>query len=155
MKKLLVSLLCGLLVLSLFGCGKKDDETELTLGETLKAQFEEEVKKSTDCLTIATAISENKAIEFDVMAMEVSEGYLSGFEGEITGFNKGAVCAALMMGQPFIVYVFEVDDAAAFLSKLEGVADPRWNICTEAGETVTATSGNLVFFAMCPGAEEE
>jgi len=33
---------------------------------------------------------------------------------------------------------------------LKDNANPRWNICTEAEETVVGSVDNKVFFVMCP-----
>ncbi len=54
----------------------------------------------------------------------------------------------------FVGYIFETEDADTLMTKLKSVADPRWNICTEAAETVCVKLGNYVFFAMCPGEED-
>ena len=54
---------------------------------------------------------------------------------------------------PFVGYVFTLDESAdvdAFMQVLRDNADPRWNICTEAEETVIENADNMVFFAMCP-----
>ena len=56
---------------------------------------------------------------------------------------------------PFVGYVFQTDDADALMAKLNATADPRWNICTEAAETVCIKQGNYVFFTMCPDEEEQ
>ena len=34
-------------------------------------------------------------------------------------------------------------------------ADPRWNVCVEAEETVVENADNMVFFVMCPAQFEE
>jgi len=57
---------------------------------------------------------------------------------------------------PMVIYVFELDnsDSAAlnaFLEGLKSIADPRWNICTEAEETIAEVYGKYVFFGMFPG----
>jgi hypothetical protein len=36
------------------------------------------------------------------------------------------------------------------MQTLKDNADPRWNICVEAEETVCEQVGNKVFFVMCP-----
>lgn len=154
MKKLLVSLLCGLLVLSMFGCGKKEEPTADTYGTTLEAQFEAEAKSSSDVLAIADKLAANEVLDFGCGAMEVEPGFLNGFDGEVTGFEKGAVVLPMIGTIPFVAYVFEAKDANALLDALKTQANPRWNICTEAAETVYTTSGNLVFFTMCPSPEE-
>lgn len=154
MKKLLVCLLSCLLVLSMFGCGKKDKEEPKTLGTVLQEQFEAEAKKTTDAETVIKALDANEAIDLAHGYMEVEEGYLNGFEGEITGFKKGFIIMPMIGTIPFVTYVFEADDANGLLNTLKDASNPRWNICTEAAETVYAVSGNLVFFAMLPAAED-
>ena len=54
---------------------------------------------------------------------------------------------------PFVGYVFtlaEGADAEAFVKTLSDNANPRWNICTEAEDTIIEAVGNKVFFLMCP-----
>ena len=54
---------------------------------------------------------------------------------------------------PFVGYVFTLDEGAdvdAFMQVLSDNADPRWNICTEAEETVIESADSMVFFVMCP-----
>ena len=58
----------------------------------------------------------------------------------------------------FVGYVFELDagaDANAFVKELTDNANPRWNICVEAEETVSAVEGSKVFFCMSPLSFEE
>ena len=81
--------------------------------------------------------------------MEVSEGYLNGFDEDITGFQKGVMFSPVIGTIPFVGYVFETDDADALLSLLKEKANPAWNICTEADETVSTSKEKLVFFLMC------
>ena len=100
---------------------------------------------------IADALIANKVIEFAGATMPVEPGYLAGFSNEISGFEQGVMFAPMIGSIAFVGYVFTVDgDAAVFEQTLLDNADPRWNICVEAGETVSAVSGNLVFFLMCP-----
>jgi hypothetical protein len=66
---------------------------------------------------------------------------------------------APMIGSiPFVGYVFTLSDDAdveSFVTLLSENADPNWNICTEADETVIESAGNKVFFVMCPTSLEE
>ena len=84
----------------------------------------------------------------------IEEGFLSGFDNtEIKGFSKGIMFGPMMGTIPFVGYVFELADGAdvdAFVSTLKTNANPRWNICTEAEQTIVEKSGNKVFFLMCP-----
>ena len=51
---------------------------------------------------------------------------------------------------PFVGYVFETDDTDKLLSTLKENANPAWNICVEADETVYSVKDGLVLFLMCP-----
>ena len=103
---------------------------------------------------MADAILANPMIQFAGATMEVEEGLLAGFgNAEITGFNKGVTFAPMVGSIPFVGYVFELEDGAdvdAFMQLLRDNADPRWNICVEAEETVVESADNMVFFLMCP-----
>ena len=86
------------------------------------------------------------------------EGWLNGFDAEsITGFSECAMFAPMIGTIPFVGYVFDMPDAEsaeALIDVLTENADPRWNICTEAEETVTGTAEDKVFFVMCPKSME-
>ncbi len=127
-------------------------ESGMSMGETLKGEFENlVVGGNTDPQAIADALLANKVIEFSGAAMPVEPGYLAGFSNEIHDFQQGVMFAPMIGSIPFVGYVFVVDgDAAAFEQNLLDNADPRWNICVTAEETVSANVDNLVFFLMCP-----
>lgn len=103
---------------------------------------------------MADAILANPMIQFQGASMPIEEGLLSGFGNtEITGFNSGVMFAPMIGSIPFVGYVFTLDDGVdvdAFVQTLKDNADPRWNICVEAEETVVETADNMVFFVMCP-----
>ncbi len=125
-----------------------------TLGKTLLADFKAKAAQGMSVDAIAEALLSNPAIQFMGGSMAVEEGLLSGFDNaEITGFKSGAVFMPMIGSIPFIGYVFELGSASevsAFIAKLEANANPRWNICVTADETVTGSYGNKVFFVMCP-----
>ena len=102
---------------------------------------------------LADAVITNEKILFAGGSMLVEPGFLMGFSADITGF-KEAVSFMPMIGTiPFMGYVFALEedaDVEAFIATLEKNADPRWNICTEAEQTVIKAVGNKVFFLMCP-----
>lgn len=112
-----------------------------------------------DCITIANTLVSNPVIKFMGGAMEVEEGYLTGFDNtEIKGFKSGAMFAPMIGTIPFVGYVFELENAGdtlAFINTLKSSANLRWNICTAAEEMVAISSGNKVFFVMSPVAFEE
>lgn len=126
-----------------------------TMGQTLLGAFKQEIAKNPSATTsqLAAKVLANPIIEFQGGTNDVTPGYLSGFDAEITGFKTATMFAPMMGSIAFVGYVFELDDASktsAFISTLKKNANPRWNICVEAEETVTASSGNKVFFLMCP-----
>ncbi len=68
------------------------------------------------------------------------------------GFATGTVIIPMMMGQPFIVYVFDLAedaDVAAFVESVKTNANPAWNICTVAETTTVGACYNTVVLAMC------
>ena len=125
-----------------------------TLGKTLLADFQAKASSGMSAQAIAEALLNNEAIQFGGMAMPVEEGLLSGFDNaEIKGFKSGAMFAPMIGSIPFVGYVFELEnagDASSFIANLKKNANLRWNICVEADEMVTGSSGNKVFFVMCP-----
>ena len=135
---------------------KKEESTNgATMGQTLLADFKARIQKnpSISPQEMADALLTNGVIQFMSGSMPVEEGWLSGFRADITGFKEGVSFGPMMGSIAFIGYIFELEDgsdAEAFIKTLKSNADPRWNICVEAEETVTAYSGNTVFFLMCP-----
>ena len=127
-----------------------------TMGQALLADFKEILSAEPDigAEELANRLLENPVIEFAGDALPVEPGLLTGFgNAEITGFAQGAMFAPMISTIPFVGYVFVLDegaDAEAFVQTLKDNADPRWNICTEADETIAEHVGNTVFFVMCP-----
>ncbi len=127
-----------------------------TLGQTLLADFQTRAAadETLGCQVLADELMKNPAILFGPATMPVEPGLLSGFgNAEITGFKEGVMFAPMIGSIAFVGYVFELEegtDGAAFVQTLKDNADPRWNICVEAEETVVEQVGNKVFFVMCP-----
>lgn len=113
--------------------------------------FEEEIAKGTDIEEIAKLIA--PVTEFDCEVRKVEEGYLMEFTEDVKGFKKGYVIAPVVGTIPYVSYIFEADDADDFAARLKDTANPRWNICTEAGDPVIKVKDNYVFLTMCPGAD--
>lgn len=132
-----------------------------TLGEALLYDFETRAAENAEATAqeIAEGLLANEQILFSGAVVSVEEGMLAGFgETEITGFEEGAMFAPMISTIPFVGYVFDMEnaDAAEELAEvLTENADPRWNICTEAEETVVGTAEDKVFFVMCPESLEE
>ncbi|MBQ9990021.1 MAG: hypothetical protein IJP31_03635 [Lachnospiraceae bacterium] len=166
MKKKTGQVILVLLIFAfLLGCGKKAEEEVKkepeTVGEILLADFETYKEENPDSSAQETAdhILSNSILQFSGATMAVEEGLLTGFNNaQITGFEEGVMFAPMIGTIPFVGYVFtlaEGVDADSFVKTLTDNADPRWNICTEADETITGKSGNSVFFVMCPMSFEE
>lgn len=130
-----------------------ENQSGKTLGNKLLDEFKA-VSGSGNALSVAEKLSAYSELSVLPMgAMEIEPGLLAGFDNtEITGFKEGATFAPMMGTIPFVGYVFTLEDGAdvsAFISTLTSNANRRWNICTEAEETITGSSGNKVFFVMC------
>ena len=127
----------------------------VTFANYLFSEFKSIVNKNSSASAeeIANELSQSKAIMFFSMASPVEEGYIPGFDNDITGFKSGAMFGPAMGSIPFVGYVFELADASAanaFVSTLTQNANPRWQICVTAEETVCKAVGNKVFFVMAP-----
>lgn len=196
MKKLVSTLLIGVLSVSLVACGNNNAENDTnnnannntngvvaetqvpetqvpettennaavngeSLGTILAADFVTQVtaNENATALEIAEAVLTNEKIAFAGATMEVEPGLLNGFgNAEITGFSEGAMFGPMIGTIPFIGYIFTLEDGTdveAFKDNLKTNGDLRWNICTEADEMVVESTGNKVFFVMCPSSLQE
>ncbi len=128
-----------------------------TVGDALASVWRANTGKSAE--EIANAVMAHSSIQFMGGVVPVEEGFLTGFDNtEIHGFSSGVMFAPAIGTIPFVGYVFELSDgtdADAFVKTLKDGANPRWNICTEAEQTIVEKSGNKVFFLMCPKSFEE
>ena len=101
---------------------------------------------------LAEEIADECDLPFETTVEEAKVGALAGFgDAKIEGFDEGVMVAPTVSTVPFIGYVFRAADedaARTLLGKLEEHADLRWNVCTEAEETVKEQVGNIAFFAM-------
>ncbi len=143
-----------------------DNETpeagaEGTLGDALVADFEELLAANADATAqeLADGVLANEMILFSGITMPMEAGLLTGFGNtEITDFDECVMFGPMISSIPFIGYVFDTADAAtaetlaAFLAE---EANPAWNICTEADQTMIKTIEDKVFFVMCPASIEE
>lgn len=166
------ALVFGLVVCLMTGCSSKNEGGETagvsadytltstdrpsniaegaSVAEQLLASFEE--NKDKDLMSAAQAMSELEALGFMPDVHEVEEGYLNGFDQEISGFSSGVVLAPMIGTIPFVSYIFTADDAASLMKELNDHIDMRWNICTEADQMLMKAEGNHVFVVMAPWA---
>ena len=190
MKKILALILASLMLFALVACANNEDETPveddkienneiveapenettdttgLSPAATLLQAFKDMKANGeyTDVESAANALITNPIIPFMGGSMAVEEGFLQGFDNDITGFKSGAVFMPMIGAIPFVGYVFELEDGAdvdAFVQTLKDNANMRWLICTSAEEVVCEAVGNTVFFCMAvqsfdtPAEEEE
>lgn len=140
MKKLLLCLIAGLLVLSMAACtapavdneGENDVENNTdnefvydaegeteneangeTLGAKLSGIFKANAADAESAEALATKIVEEAALPFSPMVMPMEEGYLAGFDNfEVRGFTECAAFAPMIGSIPFVGYVFELPEDA-------------------------------------------
>lgn len=156
MKKIILTILV-LSMLVLPACGKTnaapgaDSSTVIEAGDTVGSKYLAAFANSsaTDAESVVAELLKLDAAGTGLVDIPVSEGYLDGFRSDITGFSKGVRFSPMIGSIPFVGYVFETDNPDALLALLTENADPAWNICTRADETVSYVRGNLVFFLMC------
>ena len=163
MKKIIALLMAVLMVLGVTACGSKnngnaeDEHKPETVGQILLAEFKGNPEGTAQ--EIADRLITNEIIPFAGGAMAVEPGLLNGFDNaEITGFKEGVMFSPMMGTNPFVGYIFVLEDGAdvdAFKDTLEKNANLRWNICTEAEELTVDNEGNTVFFLMSPKNFEE
>ena len=128
-----------------------------TVGQKLLTRFKQ-VATNRSPEEIAQLMIEGDALPFMAGAMPVEEGFLNGFNEEVSGFSEGAMFAPMIGTIPFVGYVFKLPagaDVNAFINGLKANGNLRWNICTSAEEMVTGNVGQTVFFVMCPAQFEE
>ena len=126
-----------------------------TAGEKFWNEFLETMKANpeTSAIDMANKLAVNPVIQFMAGAQEVEPGFLAGFDGDVTGFEKAAMFGPMMGSIAFAGYVFELADGAdvnAFIENLKNQANPRWNICVAADYTQVGAYDNTVYFLMYP-----
>lgn len=136
---------------------EKPEETpeagKTTTGATMLSIFRANKDKTPEA--IANACLADKSIQFMSMTTPMEEGFFMEFDGDVKGFDSCVKFGPAMGSIAFSGFVFEVSgDANAFANDLKSRANPRWNICVEADETVCEVYGNKVFFLMCPSSLE-
>ena len=115
-----------------------------------------EIKKSQNLHDVAAALAKHESVKAQNMeVVDVNEGYLSGFDADITGFKKGVMFSPVINTIPFVGYIFETDTPETLVKTLKDHAQLNWNICTVADEMVVETSDNYVLFVMSPNSFEQ
>lgn len=137
--------------------GSNDVNTGDSIGSTVYSLFTAAVDAGKKGEEITVAIAEGFD-EVGLMPMPLTEGYIPGFDADVTGFANCYSANPMISTIPFVCYVFELnttDEAAlnTFLEGLKAIANPRWNVCTEAEEVITNVYGGYVFYGMFPGAD--
>lgn len=136
-------------------------EDGVSVATTLVGDFKDKISANAESSAqeLADGLLGNSVISFQGQTMPVEPGLLNGFGNtEIKGFKEGVMFSPTIGSIPFVGYVFTLEDGEdveAFKKNLKDNADPRWNVCTEADETVVESSGNTVFFLMSPKSFED
>lgn len=166
MKKVISIAITFVLILMFTACGSKvaSNSYDIYEGDTMGAKiYQGFIDKMTtnpnaSAQELADDILLNPVIDFMGAAMPVEEGYLAGFKDEVRGFKEAVMFSPMIGSIPFVGYVFTLNDskdAESFKKTLENLADPRWNICTQADETVIKACGDKIFFLMCSNETED
>lgn len=121
-----------------------------TFGAKMTEKFHAEIADNTDLLEVLVNTTSVMNLNFDQFEVTNETEYFIGFDSTLPEFKKGYCVAPFISTQPFISYIFEVEDAESFKEELKSMANPSWNICTTADEVICESEGNIVFFAMCP-----
>lgn len=176
MKKFLSLILASIILASFVSCGGTAEETTNdtaieeteapaetapsissdTLAGHLYNVFADKLAASPEAtaLELAETVITNEKILFMGGAMEMEEGFMSGFDNfEVHGFESAAMFAPMMGSIAFVGYVFDLADDAdvdAFKKNLTDNANLRWQICVTADEMLCENIGDKVFFIMCP-----
>ena len=135
------------------------ENSDTTFAGTLMQEFMNVTTGNPDktVAEIADILSKHESIQFTSMTAPVEPGPLAGFSTDITGFKEGATFGPAMGSIAFIGYVFELEEGTIvsdFIETLKSNADPRWQICVEAEETVCEIAENKVCFIMAPLSNE-
>ena len=126
-------------------------------GQTLVGVFNDAIAANPAATAeeLANAVITHESILFmgGVTPMEAGAEWLPGFNEAPTGWATCANFGPFMGSIAFVGYVFTLEEGAdvdAFKATLEANANPRWQICVTADETIIENVGNTVFFLMCP-----
>ncbi len=128
-----------------------------TWGQTLLGVFNDAITANPAATAeeLANAVITHESILFmgGAMPMEAGAEWMPGFTAAPTGWKECVNFGPMMGSIAFVGYVFTLEDGAdvdAFKAELSANADPRWQICVTADETIVENVGNTVFFLMCP-----
>ena len=128
-----------------------------TVGESLWNIFVDEMTIDPEVSgeTLANVIISNEMIPFfgGAMPMEKDAEWLQGFNEAPKGYETCTYFGPMMGSIAFAGYIFELAedaDVQAFIDLLAENANPRWQICVTADQTVIGACGTTVFFLMCP-----
>lgn len=126
-----------------------------TIGSNLEADFEAALSSCSSTEEIVNILVKNATLgEWNMVVEPIKEGYLNGFDADITGFSEGTMFVPMINTIPFVGYVFKTDDADTLADTLYNHAKLDWNICTEADELIVNSNGDYVFCVMAPNSNK-
>jgi hypothetical protein len=128
----------------------QETEPAVNMEEVIKSSVSAGIEDSVGIKDILQGIVDSESLPISCVVEDIPEEFMPGFKNKIEGFTDGAMLMPVIGSQPFIVYLFNTEDADTLMETLKEEADPRWNICTEATVTVCENYENFVLFAMLP-----
>ncbi len=102
---------------------------------------------------LAQELFKGDHISFESKSEEIKPGKLAGFKKEITGFKEGMMITPAKGDDPFITYIFTLEDStdtSEFVAMLKENADVEWNGSAKADEMMAEGLGKMVLFVMSP-----
>lgn len=133
------------------------DSADLTWGQTLLGVFKDAIAANPAITAeeLANTVISHESILFmkGTMPMEAGAEWIPGFDTAPTGWKECVNFGPMIGSIAFVGYIFTLEEGAdvdAFKAELKANANPGWNICVTADETVVENVGNTVFFLMCP-----
>ena len=122
-----------------------------TIGGALRSEFKASASSCSSTEELVNILAKNDSLsDWNIVVEPVTEGYLSGFDADITGFSEGTRFAPMIGTIPFVGYVFKTDDVSTLFSSLNETANLNWNICTSADELIVEVDGDYVLCVMSP-----
>ena len=131
--------------------GGEDNGDADTIAPAVAAWFVDNAANYASAADVANALYDSGVVDYGCMVETFGKGdYYPGFSAELENYSTVTGVLPMIGSIPLAIYVFETDNVDALKAELGEKADPRWNICTEAKETVVEAVGNYVLLAMCP-----
>lgn len=130
-----------------------DSDLKVAFSNYFNLNFSDKVVNNEKFESFISNFAEATGVPLELVPMPVEEGYLAGFDIEITGFSNAYQFSPMIGSIPFVGYIFEVTDDMdkdVFCSILKDNFNLNWNICTSADEMSMFESDTAILFIMHP-----